>query len=140
MICRVCQKEKPPEAFVNKRRSSSGKDTICKACAAARQKGYRQADRERSLATASRANTRYYERHRAYLQARGVAYRQDNQRALAAGERAIPDTKRCGRCQQELPAAEFSHASGVRDGLHSYCRACWRDYRQECKARAQARK
>jgi hypothetical protein len=37
-------------------------------------------------------------------------------------------TKRCGRCEEELPASAFNR---LRDGLQHWCRECFRDYFRE---------
>lgn len=37
-------------------------------------------------------------------------------------------TKRCSRCKQVKVAGEFGVASRNRDGLHTYCRPCSREY------------
>jgi hypothetical protein len=36
-------------------------------------------------------------------------------------------TKRCGHCQESLPASSFARNAGLADGLAAYCRACKRE-------------
>ena len=40
-------------------------------------------------------------------------------------------TKRCSRCEQELPYSEFRKAADRKDGHYEYCKACESDYRKE---------
>lgn len=46
----------------------------------------------------------------------------------------MTDTKRCPRCTQTKPAAEWNRSSASRDGLAGYCRPCSRDVAREWNA------
>jgi hypothetical protein len=39
--------------------------------------------------------------------------------------------KRCGKCEEEKPLAEFSHARSRKDGRAAHCKACVRRWQQE---------
>ncbi|WP_079168999.1 endonuclease VII domain-containing protein [Streptomyces sp. CC77] len=41
------------------------------------------------------------------------------------------DEKRCSRCGDSKPRADFAKNRSSRDGLQSYCRPCWADYHQQ---------
>jgi len=58
----------------------------------------------------------------------------------------MPETKRCGRCKQELPLDRFNPHTTERytdngalhrriGDLHSYCKACDTEYARERRAR-----
>jgi hypothetical protein len=36
--------------------------------------------------------------------------------------------KTCSRCKVEKDEAEFFKNKGRKDGLHIYCKSCWREY------------
>jgi hypothetical protein len=46
-----------------------------------------------------------------------------------------PDVKRCAKCGETKPAAEFDRDRSRTDGLGSRCKACVREYRQANRAR-----
>lgn len=45
----------------------------------------------------------------------------------APGVRDEHGNKRCSRCEQWLPLAQFSISRKASDGLHTYCKPCMRD-------------
>lgn len=48
-------------------------------------------------------------------------------------------TKRCGKCERELPASEFHRAKRARDGLQGRCKSCnkrLRDAKKDAEYRA----
>ena len=44
-----------------------------------------------------------------------------------------PKTKICTKCKKELPATTeyFYYAKKSKDGLRSWCKDCWKDYKRE---------
>ena len=45
------------------------------------------------------------------------------------------DRKQCRRCYKRLPRSEFNRESSRPDGLFSYCRRCFREYRRDLTER-----
>ena len=46
-------------------------------------------------------------------------------------KRSPSGTKRCPRCEQELPYSEFSKDNNQKDGHRSYCKTCYNEYQRK---------
>jgi hypothetical protein len=62
------------------------------------------------------------------------------QNAALARHREPGSEKRCSRCGEWLPVGEFRPNPRLKDGLHSWCRACCAEANREWRARKRAAK
>lgn len=90
----------------------------------------------------------------ASAEARAALVRRQREESRCVAENAgrvaaasVVTEKRCVRCEESKPVAEFRRNARMRDGLHSWCKACsvertreWRaEHRDELNARRRAR-
>ena len=57
--------------------------------------------------------------------------RKEYKRQNKKRKRTPSGTKRCSRCEQELPYSEFHNVPSTKDGLYTYCRACHNEVRRK---------
>lgn len=101
--CPRCDGRLPVTAFSRAKNEPSGRQAYCKPCMAE----YRSALK------------------------RGEKPIKVRRQTVERDESGLPITKRCPKCEQVLPAAEFQ-TSSIKGGarLYSYCRACWHAYQR----------
>jgi hypothetical protein len=49
-------------------------------------------------------------------------------------ERVSPELRRCARCRRDLPRSYFGFDRSMKDGLRSWCRACFAERNREWRA------
>ncbi len=76
-------------------------------------------------------NRRWREKHRARKNEQATRWYAKKRAARLAAKALAPPrtTKRCARCETEKPFAEFGANRHIKDGRHSYCKACAHEQR-----------
>ena len=128
--CSNCHYWKPEGEFhfTNKAKGTRRKD--CKLCCAAKQKQYREENREQMAAR----DKRYYDDHREEIKAKSKQYRENHREQIAAHAKQYREDHR-----EEIKAKSKQYRENHREQIAAHAKQYREDHREQYNAAARAR-
>jgi hypothetical protein len=138
-VCARCKEEKPRTEFSRDATMNDGLNRICKVCTLEKSKKYRAPKRTCPKCGEAKYLNRFSDEDGNEggqaswcKECKREAVKQQREADKQRARRPVNE-KRCSRCGQVKPAAEFWKKKGTSDGLRAMCKACLAKARKHWK-------